>query len=155
VLYSEAKAEETIRAIVKEVDAGARCSFEYHPRTRAMLVTFGTTQANAIVELAEQKMVSAFGLNTNPRDIPPDRRAVFKQEFDIASRAVRSAAAWAKGRYGIGLKLVSIAEYSVATRSSARAEAFAKGERLVLVYVGNDCYRLWRDAAGRMTPLED
>jgi hypothetical protein len=154
VLYSEEKAEAAVRAIAKEVEAAAPCSFEYHPRTRAMLVTFGSAQAYAVVEFTEQRMVSAFGLSTSPRDIDQERRAAMKQEFEVASRATRSAAAWAKGRYGMGLKKIAIAEYSTATRTAARAEAFANGERMVLVYAGDECHTLWRDTAGRMTELD-
>ncbi len=153
MLYSEKTAEAAVRAIVTEVDATARCSFDYHPRTKAMLVTVGSAQANAIVELAEQRMVSAFGLSTNPREIDPERRVALKQEFEIATRVTRSASAWAKGRYGVGLKKVSIAEYSVATRSRSGADDFSSGGRMVLVYVGDECHTLCRDAAGRMAPI--
>ncbi|MDA0799436.1 MAG: hypothetical protein O2884_12300 [Chloroflexi bacterium] len=156
MLYSEKTAEAAIRAIVKEVDAVAPCSFDYHPRTRAMLVTVGTPEAHAIIELTEQSMVSAFGLNTNPREIDAVRRAGLKRDFEVGGRAARSASAWAKGRYGVGLKKVTIAEYSVATRSNnQKAEAFTNGERMVLVDVVDERYTLWRDASGRMTPIDD
>lgn len=156
MLYSEKIAEAAIRAIVKEVDAVAQCSFDYHPRSRAMLVTGGTPEAHAIIELTEQSMVSAFGLNTNPREIDAERRDGLKREFEVGGRATRSSSAWAKGRYGVGLKKVTIAEYSVATRSNnQRAEAFTNGERMVLVDVGDETYTLCRDTSGRMAPIDD
>jgi hypothetical protein len=156
VLYSEKTAEAAIRVIVKEVDAVAPCSFEHHPRTRAMLVTVGIPEAHVIVELTEQRMVSTFGLNTSPREIDAERRAVLKRELEVGGRVARSASAWAKGRYGVGLKQVTIAEHSVATRSNnERAEAFTNGERMVFVDVGDERYTLWRDASGRMTPIDD
>jgi hypothetical protein len=155
VLYSEKTAEATIRDIVTEVDRVARCTFNYHPRTRAMLVMVGAPDAHAIVELSEQDMVSAFGLNTNPREIDEARRTSLKQQFETATRAARSAAAWAKGRYGTGLKKVTVAEYSVATRARDRIDGFNKGERMVILEVGNETFTLWRDAAGRMTAVED
>ena len=107
MLYSEKTAEAAIRVIVKEVDAVAPCSFEHHPRTRAMLVTVGIPEAHVIVELTEQRMVSTFGLNTSPREIDAERRAVLKRELEVGGRVARSASAWAKGRYGVGLKQVT------------------------------------------------
>ena len=153
MLYDQITAELEIRAIAKELEPSLQCTIAYD-RRKTMRVTIGDTAAKAVVELAGQRLVSTFGLSSNPCRIEPARRATIVIDFNTTTKAARSTFAWAKSRFGGALTGVAVAERTVVAPSTDRMGKFEAGERLTYAYVGDARHSLWRDAAGRITVLD-